>query len=558
MLASVYFLAFFKLMFDYLQQFNSLPKDLKDKVSSPQAMTALSEIENHYQVDLAMIVMKVMIKGLAIKDLPLIFVDEFSLSVFQAEALTRDLKEKIFKAPADYLGLDLEVKELDLNKEINLLIKEAGLTIPSEFLIERLKKIIATYLKGVRSRVDTRESLVKDINIGGLGLSAEETDRILKVCDLQKFKNNENLRSFSVATPPGSRLDKIISAHGKTGEMPIAEYDFKRALASGEVKRISSPTEKLLAQAPMARQAAGDTLKRDNAMVIDGSMSVGAGVVVAPQAETASPITSQPTIQPTTQPIIQPTTQPTAQSATQPTTQPIIQPTTATPLKDRGIVHKPENISLFKKIFAEEQKKTSPGAIKFATTAPSPDVSSAAPSLASVAVASMSPASSIKDQGLSARPNTSVASARLAVNANQTPAPRNQAEFLARKKMMAMNRPRVEDVRAVPKVMGPIEELQFLDLTNFRRLGKNPEEITMKIFNKIKLLEKDGYDKMIAGIIAWKKSPVSLLYLKMVQEAVASGKTLKESLNLRQEKQPEALTMAEIEAIMSFNSRLVF
>jgi len=44
-------------MFDYLQQFNSLPKDLKDKVSSPQAMAALAEIENHYQVDLAMIVM---------------------------------------------------------------------------------------------------------------------------------------------------------------------------------------------------------------------------------------------------------------------------------------------------------------------------------------------------------------------------------------------------------------------------------------------------------------------------------------------------------------------
>ncbi|HQC49841.1 MAG TPA: hypothetical protein PLN57_01815, partial [bacterium] len=228
-------------MFDYLQQFNSLPKDLKDKVSSPQAMAALAEIENHYQVDLAMIVMKVMIKSLTIKDLPAIFVGEFSLSAPQAEALTKDLKEKIFKPVADYVGLGSETKELDLNKDINLLIKEAGLTIPSEFLIERLKKIIATYLKGVRSRIDTRGSLAKDIETGGLGLSAEETDRILKVCDLQKFKDNENLRSFSVATPPGSRLDKIISSQEQAIHKPLAEYDFKKALASGEVKRISSP-----------------------------------------------------------------------------------------------------------------------------------------------------------------------------------------------------------------------------------------------------------------------------------------------------------------------------
>ena len=40
---------------------------------------------------------------------------------------------------------------------------------------------------------------------------------------------------------------------------------------------------------------------------------------------------------------------------------------------------------------------------------------------------------------------------------------------------------------------------------------------------------------MIAGIVAWKKSPVCLLYLKMVQEAVASGKTQR-NVALRQEK----------------------
>ncbi|MGI6378950.1 MAG: hypothetical protein ACOX0H_03040 [Patescibacteria group bacterium] len=507
-------------MFDYLQQFNSLPKDLKDKVSSPQAMAALAEIENHYQVDLAMIVMKVMIKSLTIKDLPAIFVGEFSLSAPQAEALTKDLKEKIFKPVADYVGLGSETKELDLNKDINLLIKEAGLTIPSEFLIERLKKIIATYLKGVRSRIDTRGSLAKDIEIGGLGLSAEETDRILKVCDLQKFKDNENLRSFSVATPPGSRLDKIISSQEQAIHKPLAEYDFKKALASGEVKRISSPAGAGAAIAAAHSKGVGET---------SNQTQTPSQAIASTQASRQAPV-SAPT-----------------QTATKPSS-----------LESRGIVHKPESTSLFKKIFTEEQKQASPESVKFATAAPIPDIPAAALSSAQVATTTKSSVAPRRAPGTSVRPTASVASARIAANAQQTTTPQSQAEFLAKQKTAAMSRPRVEDVRAVPKVMGPIEELQFLDLVNFRRLGRTPEEITEKIFNKIKLLEKDGYDKMIAGIIAWKKSPVCLLYLKMVQEAVASGKTLKESVALRQEKNQDVLTMEEIEAIMNFNSKLVF
>jgi len=518
-------------MFDYLQQFNSLPKDLKDKVSSPQAMAALAEIENRYQVDLAMIVMKVMIKSLTIKDLPAIFVGEFSLSAPQAEALTKDLKEKIFKAVGDYVGLGSETKELDLNKDINLLIKEAGLTIPSEFLIERLKKIIATYLKGVRSRIDTRGSLAKDIETGGLGLSAEETDRILKVCDLQKFKDNENLRSFSVATPPGSRLDKIISSQEQAIHKPLAEYDFKKALASGEVKRISSPAGAGAAIAAMHGKGVGET---------------------SDQTQTPGQTTTPTKTQTPGQTIASSQTphQAIAQAPTQTATKP-------SPIESRGVVRKPESTSLFKKIFTEEQEQASPGSVKFAAAAPIPDISAAALSSAQVATSTKPTVAARRAPGTSVRPTASVASARIAANAQRTTAPKSQTEF-STKQQVAMSRPRVEDVRAVPKVMGPIEELQFLDLTNFRRLGKTPEEITAKIFNKIKLLEKDGYDKMIAGIVAWKKSPVCLLYLKMVQEAVASGKTLKESVALRQEKNQEVLTMEEIEAIMSFNSKLVF
>jgi len=106
--------------------------------------------------------------------------------------------------------------------------------------------------------------------------------------------------------------------------------------------------------------------------------------------------------------------------------------------------------------------------------------------------------------------------------------------------------------------MGPLEELQFLDLLNYRRLGKTPTEINAKVFSKIKLLEADGYDKMVAGVRAWRQSPVNRLYLKMVQEAMNKGMTIKDFALTKQVDNKNYLSLEEIEAILAMNSKLVF
>jgi hypothetical protein len=116
----------------------------------------------------------------------------------------------------------------------------------------------------------------------------------------------------------------------------------------------------------------------------------------------------------------------------------------------------------------------------------------------------------------------------------------------------------MHDIKPMPKVMGPIEELQFLDVINFRRLGATPAEITAKVLAKIKLLEKDGYDKMVAGVRAWRQSPVSRLYLRLGQEAIAKGLTMKAMVESRKGANQEYLSMEEIEAIVSLNGKLVF
>lgn len=444
-------------MFDYLQQFNSLPKDLRDKVSSPSAMAVLSELESKYRIDLAMTVMKVMIKSLAVKNLPAYFVSEEGLNGDQAEALTKELKEKIFSAAIDHLGLMSEMRALDLEKDIAILIKETGLILPSENLISRFKNILATYLKGIRNKIDTRATLAKDIKVGGLGLDQAAIERVFKVCETQKFKS----LSVSLPTPPApptSRLDKIILSAEKT-KAPVAEYNLKQAIASGQVKRLPEPEKQLDLPKPETKVEPAPTVIKP----------------IAPVVPTPAAPSSAPIIKPIVPPVPPVSSLQIPKSATLVTP---VKPSVATP--------------------TPTPKVTPPPA-----PAPRPVISRP--------VAPASPA-----------------------------------------------KPKLHDIKPMPKVMGPVEELQFLDLVNFRRLGKTPQEITAKVFGKIKLLEKEGYDKMVAGIKAWRQSPVNRLYLRLGQEAMVKGLKIKEASEARQKANQEYLSMEEIEAVVNLNSKLVF
>jgi len=469
-------------MFDYLQKFNNLPQDLRNQISSPPVMAALSELENKYRVYLAMIVMKMMIKELAVKNLPAYLASEFDLSPLAADELTRELQAKVLTPVAGYLGFiagksvisakslnkiatvvdkpkdiiskplppvnipmpeiplmakispapapDSQAKKqraLDIDKDIDLLIKEAGLVLPSEAYVGRLKNILVTYLRGIRNKIDTRNALTKDVEIGGLHLSTPEADRIFKVCDSRGCRLPENGGALT-SHPAATRLDKIIATAEKAPSTggASAEYNLKKSLADNQVKV----------------SAALDS-KHELAM---------------PEKQLNLPRPIQ-------------TSTPTPKSTPKPTPTP-----TPTP--------KP-------------------------TPAPTPTVKN--------------------------------------IPFVSRPAP-----------VSSPSRPQMHDIKPMPKVMGPIEELQFLDLINFRRLGSPPAEITAKIFAKIKLLEKDGYDKMVAGVHAWRLSPVNRLYIGLGQEAIAKGISVKEAVALRQKTDPGSLNMGEIEEIVKLNSRLAF
>ncbi|MFA7377802.1 MAG: hypothetical protein WCZ15_03310 [Patescibacteria group bacterium] len=494
-------------MFDYLHQFNSLPQALKDKVSSPQVMSALAELEKRYQVDLAMVVMKVMIKSLDIKDLSSTLISEFNLLTNQAEALTKEMKEKVFAEVADYVGISSEIRSLNLENDLDKLIKASGISIASAELADRLRNILKTYLKGIRSRIDTRQSLTKSVADGGLGLNNLEVDRVFKVCDIEKFQPGG---SSPLSSSP-SRLTEIMGQDIKEKEVAkidVAEYDLKKSLASGETKSIAPPSPvKTGEQQKVASENNLDKAEDEPMLKSEDVFSeIQKEINELPDSE-GSKVDLE---------------------------------------KTDFVVKKPEKSSLFKKIFSEEASRTKKGSIKLAQTVAA--VEAAKNQTANLATAKT--------------PNSSAVSLNKEKEEKIAPVKPEKKVIppqpvMARNKTQVSNkRPRLDDVRVVPKVMGPIEELQFLDLVNFRRLSQNPEEATTKIFNKIKLLEKSGYDKMIAGISAWKKSAVNHLYLKMMQAAISSGKPIKDLAS--SSPREKFLTYPEIEAIINLNSRLTF
>jgi hypothetical protein len=116
----------------------------------------------------------------------------------------------------------------------------------------------------------------------------------------------------------------------------------------------------------------------------------------------------------------------------------------------------------------------------------------------------------------------------------------------------------MEDVKSAPKIMSPIDELAYLDLVNFRRLDPSPAKRAAKIEEKIALLEKEGIDKKIAGIRAWRNNPVGKTYLAMGQESIDGGKSIDDIIKERQSQGLNYLSREEFDAVMDLNDSLRF
>ena len=119
------------------------------------------------------------------------------------------------------------------------------------------------------------------------------------------------------------------------------------------------------------------------------------------------------------------------------------------------------------------------------------------------------------------------------------------------------SKPVATEVRPSPKLTGPVEELRSLTVKDFRRLSREPSEATLKILDKLDLLEEQGFEVKTAGIKAWQDSEVNRLYLELLRQSL-EGRPISEVIAERESKNLPALAKPEFDAIMELNRKLRF
>jgi len=538
-----------KNMFEYLEKYNKLSDDIKKLVTTPEISKIIDDLEKEYNVDLAITVMRVMVKEIKIDELPVHLFADLGLGQDAVEKLTTALKEKVFFNAMSYLmpaPIKAEVETPEIAVEVPEVVVEipevaveapkAPLEIPVEVpevapeilhdeivpesrlddysnkiyetidkLVEefkisgnnliRFKDILKLYLREIRSRIDTRAFFVKDIADGGLGFDHFSVDRILSRADALKneitagFKKNDK-PSFSI-------LDKINELN-KLGADRDASYDLSKLL----------------------------DVKHEIKGGLDLSHEIAAPDTEVPKMEIAAPNTEVPKMEiaaPAPVPVIAPT--PIPASIPAPAQKIILTPTTTTaPVKSQPI-----SLSAVDPNALLGEKKDVPVAKKEITPI-KPEVSVVAPK------------PEVLDKPL--------ATIRTAVEPkNQVPnQPLNQS-FSGKIK--------VEDIKAV-KIMSPIDELLYMDLVNFRRLGITVNEIMEKIKNRITNLQIEDYEKGLAALMAWRRSPVNKLYLKIIGTATSEDKTIPMVIEELKNQKQDYLSMDEIEGIIMLNNKLRF
>ena len=244
-------------MLEYLKKFNNLPADIKRKVSNQEAIAVIEALEKKYQVALAALVMKVMVKEIALADLAQALVKE-NLAAVRAEELARELREKIFSslgeyfsAPAEPAGAkesapkvkgasfffsaddEAEIRELaknigqpakiekpaiPLEQKLEEVIGRAQINFGSLELADRFRQILKIYLRGIRNRLETKMTLVKPLVNGGLSFDHDSAEKVMVLADKAiKAKPGEIM-----APPPKIKLPEL-AAIGRE-----AAYDFSR------------------------------------------------------------------------------------------------------------------------------------------------------------------------------------------------------------------------------------------------------------------------------------------------------------------------------------------
>jgi hypothetical protein len=463
-------------MFDYLDKFNNLKSDLKASVSDPDALKIIEDLEGEYNIELASLIMRVMVKDVSIEMLPLTLFTEFRLGQEKSEKLAKDLEVKIFSRVGDYLGIlplvDIPVVDVSKKSEVpaNLesvmeevvvrdktspvaveIIRSLNIKFKDEEKRTKFLVLLDKYLRGIKDRFSARQIFTANLASGGFGLTDKMVDSIFIMAqEIEKGEYEKAKKGLRVENDILAKINKL--SHGN-----ISDDHEARSINKKKAPELLAPLVPAIipeSEFPMIIENVPEKVKEKLAEIKNDFDKI----------ENFSQVK-----------------------------------------EEKGSLKKEDNsISTDDKKETLESKKP-PEIITPVEIAPK------------------------------IRPMTGKVDIK----------PDSSGKI------------KIDDVRRV-KTTGPIDEIKYMDLTNFHRLSESPDEAFQKIKKKLEVLENIDYGKMLEGIKAWRQSPVYRLYLKIFSKASEERISVDRVIeNLKNSKQ-EYLSREEINALIRFNKSLAF
>jgi hypothetical protein len=151
--------------------------------------------------------------------------------------------------------------------------------------------------------------------------------------------------------------------------------------------------------------------------------------------------------------------------------------------------------------------------------------------------------------------------APIVISAKNSLPKKEYSSMIPQVKRLNPSKPIVQDIKMPPKdikLVGPLEELQFIDINKFRRSAETSVEAAEKIKAKIDLLEEQSFTEKAKGIVAFKNSPLNKMYLKVGNKSIEAGRSVVEVIAELTQAGESTLTKEEFDVIADLNKKLRF
>lgn len=125
-----------------------------------------------------------------------------------------------------------------------------------------------------------------------------------------------------------------------------------------------------------------------------------------------------------------------------------------------------------------------------------------------------------------------------------------------RPRALDTGRPKISEVKAPSRLVGPIEEIERTTLTDLRRFSQSHRQFIDRMIERLKLLEDESYDKRVAGISAWRKSPLFQQYLETIKTALDHNENIPQMVGSINETESGNMSLREWQTINRLNREL--